>query len=171
MPTMHRLAFPMLWLCAAGLPACAGAAVRDEGVVVSRARFLSEERALALVGEVLDEEGVAAERGWRIRVGGAPLEVDLRLAGSRFGIEWVSPADRQAHGQQLPDPDPNGQLRIVTGEGPDARDQVLVLDFRSYRFHNDPRAVERGAPDADTVEARLRRDVRDFLVYVRGQQR
>jgi len=148
--------------------ACGGADVRDD-VVVSRARALSEERALGIVAEVLAEEGFTPQRGWRIQVGGAPMDIDLRLDGSRFGIEWVSPTDRQTHGARLPEPDPNGQLRILAGEGPDAQAQVLVLDFRSYRFHNDPRAVERGAPDASTVEGRLRRDVRDFLVYVRGQ--
>ncbi len=158
---------PIVFLLAA-LAGCGGASNRPN-VVVSQARTLSEERALALVVEVLDESGVQAVRGWRIQAAGDPMDIDLRLASSRFGIEWVSPTDRQAHGERLPDPDPSGQLRILAGEGEDAEVQVLVLDHRSYRFHNDPRAVERGAPDAETVEGRLRRDVRDFLVYVRGQ--
>ncbi len=131
---------------------------------------LSEARALELIGEVLAEEGVPRAAGWSIEV--APevaLNVDVRLASSSFGIEWVSPQDRIDMGEAIPQPAAGGQLRIVPGLGDDASAQVLVLESASYRYSNDRTAVQSGAPGASETEGRLRRDVRDFLQYVRGQ--
>jgi hypothetical protein len=131
---------------------------------------LTETRAIELIREVLGEVGLGYERSWPIRIGsGQALQVDVRLTETPFGIEWISPQDRVDHGAALPDPDPDGQLRIVPGGGPDGQAQVLVLDHRSYRY--DPRRenVDRGAPGFRDVESRVRRDLRDFLEYVRGQ--
>lgn len=133
-------------------------------------RTLDENRALALIGEVLQEESVALGAVWSIDIGQTePLAVDLRLASSNYGIEWMSPQDRADFGEAIPEPDPGGQLRIVPGGGADDGAQILILDHSSYEFANEREHVERGVPAARESEERLRRDVRDFLHYVRGQ--
>jgi hypothetical protein len=134
-------------------------------------RSLTEARALALVTEVLDERGFAHELGWPVDVGyAAPLPVDLHLTGTPFGVEWISGQNRERLGERLPRPAPGGQLRVMPGAGEDAEASILVLDFETYRYEPDRERVERGAPGEREVESRLRRDVVDFLEYVRGQQ-
>ncbi len=131
---------------------------------------LNEGRALEIVGEVLAEEGVARGAAWSIRIGAeARLDVDVRIASSSFGVEWMSPQDRADLGDAVPGPAPRDQLRIMAGVGEDASAQVLVLEHTKYRYANDREAVQSGAPSAREAEARLRRDLRDFLRYVRDQ--
>ena len=131
---------------------------------------LSEARALEIIGEVLAEEGIQPGSGWTVQI--APettLDVDVRLGQSSFGIEWISPQDRADMGEALPQPASGGQLRIVPGAGEDASAQVLALEHSTYQYANEREAVQRGVPGASEAEERLRRDVRDFLEYVRGQ--
>lgn len=145
-------------------------AARGEGSEPANVRTLDENRALELISEVLAEESVAVGAPWSIDIGQAePLDVDLRLATSTYGIEWMSPQDRADFGDAIPEPDPGGQLRIVPGGGANDGAQVLILDHSSYEFANEREHVQRGLPAARESEERLRRDVRDFLHYVRGQ--
>jgi hypothetical protein len=133
-------------------------------------RSLSESRAMELVREVLNESGIVYERRWDVEVGqGASLPVDVRFSGSDFGIEWVSPQDRIDHGDSIPGPDADGQLRILPGVGANNGAQILVLDHESYRYDPHRQNVDRGATGVREVESRVRRDLRDFLEYVRGQ--
>ncbi len=133
-------------------------------------RSISEARAIELIGQTLGEASTRPSTGWTIDIGAErPLEVDLRLDNTRFGIEWVTPLDRDAYGDTIPQPDPSGQLRILPGVDNDANAQILVLDERMYRFDPDLERVEHGATGARDVEGRIGRDVRDFIEYVRGQ--
>jgi hypothetical protein len=151
------------------LPACGPRAARGASEP-PELLSLSEARALEIIGEILAEASVARGPSYSIAI--APqtqLEVDVRLASSRFGVEWISPQDRADLGAALPEPASGGQLRIVPGHGEDASAQVLALEHTSYRYANEREAVQRGVPGALEAEGRLRRDVRDFLEYVRGQ--
>lgn len=136
-------------------------------------RSIVEQRALDLILEVLRESNI--ERGPEMRVnigapeGSDPFDVDVRVGTRAFGIEWVSPQDRADHGTLIPEPDPGGQLRIMAGMGDDADAQILVLEHRMYRYDPDLERVEAGATGVHEAEGRLKRDVRDFLEYVRGQ--
>lgn len=131
---------------------------------------LSEARAMEIVAEVLAEEGIARGASWTVQITPeTELDVDVRLASSSFGIEWMSPQDRADLGEAIPGPAAEGRLRIVPGIGADESAQVLVLEHTTYRHANDREAVQSGAPGAGDAEGRLRRDVRDFLHHVRGQ--
>ena len=133
-------------------------------------RVLDEHRALTIIGEVLAEEAIAVGPAWSVDIApGASLEVDYRLGTSSYGIEWISEQDRADLANALPDPASDGQLRIVPGMGENANAQVLLLDHAAYQFANEREAVQGGVPAARETEERLRRDVRDFLHYVRGQ--
>jgi hypothetical protein len=154
------------------LAAGCGPTSRSAGGSTSAAnlRVLDEHRALMIIGEVLAEDAVAVGPAWSVEIAaGATLDVDYRLGSSGFGIEWISEQDRADLADALPEPASNGQLRIVPGMGENANAQVLLLDHAAYEFANEREAVQSGVPAARETEERLRRDVRDFLHYVRGQ--
>ncbi len=127
---------------------------------------LPESRAVAIVAEALQDAGVTPGPAFPMDVGEpAPLEVDVRLGSRDFGIEWVSSQDREDH-PSLPSPAPNGQLRVFPGSGDDAGIQVLILDASAFLYDGDRDRVQAGATSLMDIEARIRRDVRDFLVHV-----
>lgn len=123
-------------------------------------RSLVESRALEVVREAATDSGVQLGEGFSADLSHGSVDVDLRL-GPNFGVEWVSAQDR-ANDPMLPEPPSGGQLRIIAEPG---GTQILILESTSYRY--DPRRarVQAGATSAADVEARLRRDLRDFLVY------
>jgi hypothetical protein len=46
---------------------------------------------------------------------------------------------------------------------------VLVLDASAYDYEANPQLVQRGAPGIGDAEAKVRRDVAEFLLYAREQ--
>jgi len=155
-----KRALSLLLLAACGASQRPGPAPEDE------LRAIPESRAIEVVREtVRDETELSTAAGWEIDAGGARLPVDVRLGDGRYGVEWVSAQDRLDHGAILPEPAPDGQLRILPGAGDDAAAQILILDARSYRFDPDRERVEHGSRGLAEAEGRLRRDVHDFLVY------
>jgi hypothetical protein len=129
---------------------------------------LPEPAALSLIDRLLLEQRQMAAFGWRVRLAErTDFEVDVRLGESRFGIEWVSAGDRAAAGAVLPEPDPSGQLRVVSALEQSEPALILVLDDRSYRLAGDPRASR--AEGERVIEQRLRRDLHDFVVYAQSQ--
>ncbi|MEM9067779.1 MAG: hypothetical protein AAGE52_04710 [Myxococcota bacterium] len=161
---MRYALFPMLFALGCGGPQSSRTAGDDE------LRSLTETRALTLVAEAMTDGGVS--RGARFAVSIAPeesLEVDVRLADTRFGIEWVSAQDRLDHGDAIPEPASGGELQILPGRGDDENIEVLILDAQRYRYDPRQERVYSGSASPSEVEARLRRDVQDFLEYCRGQ--
>lgn len=133
-------------------------------------RTLTENRAIEIITEVLQEADVPLGSTWMVSLTSeTELDVDLRLSNSNFGIEWISPQDREDVGTAVPMPAEGGQLRIVPGTGEDEAAQILVLEHSSFEYANEREAVQAGVPSAGDAEGRLRRDVRDFLDYVQGQ--
>lgn len=160
-------------LCLAPLtPACgASSSNRPAARQEANVRTISENRALTLIAEILAEEGIARGPLWTVPVAqGREIDVDIRLAQSSYGIEWMSPQDRADLGDTVPGPAEGGRLRIVPGFGEGHTDeQVLILEHSSYEFVNEREHVEGGLPSARETEVRLHRDVRDFIHYVQGQ--
>jgi len=133
-------------------------------------RTLSETRGLQLIDEALDDSGVPATAQFTVDIGsGREIRVDRRLNAGNFAIEWISPQDREDVGDLLPGPAPGGQLRIAPGAGDQSDVQILLLEHDTYRYDPDRHRVERGAPSIREAESRVRRDIRDFVEYVRGQ--
>ena len=137
---------------------------RDEDL-----RSLTEARALTLVQETLTEQSFARGAAFPLDIGGSePFEVDVRVADTRFGIEWVSAQDR-VNATDLPEPPEGNQLQILPGRGDDSNVEVLLLDSARYRYDPDRDRVWSGSVSSSEVEARLRRDIGDFVEYLRGQ--
>jgi hypothetical protein len=134
-------------------------------------QVLSEDQALQVIQETVASAGSSVNHGWPVRVGeAAEILVDARVGHDAFAIEWVSDEDRSAHPAILPHGRPNGPLRIVTGMSADTPlAQVLVLDAHAYGYEGNPQLVQRGALGVHDAEARVRRDVEEFLVYAREQ--
>ncbi len=133
-------------------------------------RALTETRVMTLIGETLSEANMELGATFAVDVAAPdPLRVDVRVADSRFGIEWVSAQDRANLGDDLPAPPPGGELQILPGHGEDEDVEVLLLDAQRYRYHPERDAVYEGAASSSEAEDRVRRDVHDFLEYARGQ--
>jgi hypothetical protein len=149
------------------LGACGASSAAHEAP--ADARTPTEGEALQTIREVLAEAGVEVERDVLVDIGhGEPLAADLRFSGRPFGIEWVSAQDRARQGDRLPGPAPGGQLRILPGAGDDEAMEILLLEQSTYEYDASDEHVRRGATGVREVDGRIRRDVRDFLEYVRG---
>ncbi len=135
----------------------------------ARPHDLGEARALEVIAETLQHEGIAAGPGWEVDVGGAErMRVDVRLGGGTFGVEYVTRQDREDVAELPPAPT-TLELQILPGAGEDTRAQVLLLDERAYRFYPGVADAQDGRRSAHHAEGRLGRDVADFVAYVRGQ--
>ncbi len=136
-------------------------------------RQLTEDQALAAIQEALVRAGVPARRSLPVILpGGAepvPLEVDVHFGVPPFGIEWVTAQERERYGAVLPASSPTSPLRIVAANGAAGSVQVLVLDEGAYRYEANALLVQRGAPGIEDAEQRVRRDVTEFVEYVRDQ--
>src|SRR5439155_8447430 len=98
------------------------------------------------------------------------IEVDLATAGHDHGVEFVTAQDRTDFGDGLPPRRSADALVTVQGTGSNhAQVDVLVLDEREYLFEPDPERAGPGRPTNIEVEDRLRRDVVDYLAYLRRQ--
>jgi hypothetical protein len=167
--------YPIAWLVLfVALAGCADAQrPRPAYASAPELRSLKESDAIALIDELLREARWQPVPSWTVEVPPyAELEVDVRLGDTSFGIEWVSEEDRERYGGLLPAPDPDGQLRLLTGAGsdPQGRPLILVLDHETYRFANQHAQVE-GIHDLHDAEELLRRDLTDFIEYARSQGR
>lgn len=138
---------------------CGGAQTSAENQA-GAVRSLQESRALEVIREAAADSGAGVGGAFSAQLNDGPVDVDLRL-GTTFGVEWVSAQDR-ADTPSLPEPPAGGQLRIIAE--PDGA-QILILEHTSYRYDSRRERVQAGATSAADVEARLRRDLRDFLVY------
>ena len=168
LPRPPLAALPLLVLVVAASSGC-GAAPRPRGPNAEDLLDITEGRALELIAEVAADSGTGLEADWRIDVGEEePFSVDVRLAATSFGIEWVSPQDRADFGELLPAPNAR-QLQVMPGAGDDGETQVLIVDHTNYRYDPDLERVQRGSRGAREAEASVRNYLRDYLEYVRGQ--
>jgi hypothetical protein len=131
-------------------------------------RVLREAQGLLAVREALLSEGALAEGQAELTLAGQPFHADICFGDPAFAIEWVS-ADDRAQGVQLPQARAESPLQIVSAERAAQAIQVLILDERAYGYEGNSLLVQRGAPGIDEAEQRVRRDVSDFVDYVRDQ--
>lgn len=155
------------------LGACASAPALSASRAASPQRIelreLPEPAALSLLDRLLLEQRQLPVAGWKVLLPArTDFEVDLRIGESRFGVEWVSPRDRELYGAALPEPDPGGQLRLLRAAAAGEQPLILLLDDRNYRLALGGRVSEEEG--ARELEQRLRRDLGDFLQYARGQE-
>jgi hypothetical protein len=143
--------------------ACGGPPPR----IANPTRPLDERRAVAIIAETFRAESEQPVPGAEVTLSPRHrLHVDVLAAGKRFGIAYVTAAERTALGSGLPPRDPGmgDALQLVSGIDADGDARVLVLYDSDYIY--DDHAGEAHEKSTVTAELKLRRDVRDFLVCV-----
>jgi hypothetical protein len=162
---MHRL---VRWMPSVALvaitPACASPKARSpyDALVAPDERTVS-----TWILRALRKERLEAETGRTIDVGGAKIVAEASVVGKPWSIVWLR-RDEQADlaakfGFQRAD----GALLVYGGAGDDAAERFLVLLEQDYRYDKDPRGDEGVVRSVQEVEARVIRDVVDFLVRAR----
>ncbi|HEY6880279.1 MAG TPA: hypothetical protein VI299_19785, partial [Polyangiales bacterium] len=111
--------------------------------------------------------GTLAQGATTLTLEGAPLHAEVRFGDPPFAIEWATAEDR-AH-RKLPPATPDSPLQIVSASDGSRPVQVLVLDEQAYAYEGNSLLVQRGAQGIEDAERRVRRDVTDFVNYVRDQ--
>ncbi len=165
-----RLQTSTLIACCFALPVfgCVASAVPVRHAEPEQLSALPESQAIALIDDCLAQARLTPKPGWAVQLPqhAGDLSVDIRVGVAPVGIEWVSQADREQYGRTLPPPDPSGQLRVMQ-----AKDGalILLLDQASYRFERSGPQAWVASRDLDSTEDRLKRDVQDFIAYVKSQ--
>jgi hypothetical protein len=153
---------PALALAAALVSlACGGPPPRT----VSPSRPLDERRAIELIGEAFRDEHDRGVPGGDLALSDTQtLHVDVSGQDRKYGVAYVTAAERIALGPTLPPRDPamGDALQLVSGLGSDGDARVLVLQDADYMY--DEHADRGQEASSVATETRLKRDVHDFLI-------
>lgn len=142
---------------------------------VNPTRPLDERRAIELIIEAFREDHDRPIRGADLVLSDAPtlhvaLHVDVNAQERKYGVAYVTAAERSALGSTLPPRDPamGDALQLVSGLGADNDARVLVLQDSDYVF--DDHVGEAHQASSLTAELKLKRDVHDFLVRAHSEK-
>jgi hypothetical protein len=140
-------------------------------------RALEESKALDVARQSLASRSFALLKGtttvelWnRVR-----FEVDLRVAGESFAIEYLTEENRLDIGE-IPPPAPGSRLHVLAAQAmstPDSRPEkifLLILDARRYVYQYNPTSKARADVTLAEVSERFRRDLADFLSWYEGEK-
>ncbi|MGC4088892.1 MAG: hypothetical protein QM756_13525 [Polyangiaceae bacterium] len=128
-------------------------------------RPLDERRAVEVIADVFRQEHETPTPGVQVSLSAQQqLHVDVVASGKRFGVAYVTGAERGELGRSLParDPKMGDALQLVSGVGNDGDARVCVLYDSDYLY--DDQVGDAHERSTTTAELKLRRDVRDFLV-------
>jgi hypothetical protein len=129
---------------------------------------LDERRALSVIAQAYKDAGATPSAGRPVRlITGRSLRVDIGTEGRRYGIAYLTGADRALLDEKadLPPHAPGGDLPVVQGSGADFGSVILVLFAEDYQY-DDFLGTDRNATGI-AAERKLARDVRDFLAQAR----
>lgn len=140
--------------------------------VVNPTRPLDEARAISLITEAFSDEHDRPTRGGNLILSDNPalhveLHVDVSAQDHKYGVAYVTAAERVALGPTLPPRDPamGDALQLVSGLGVDDDARVLVLQDSDYSFD------DRGSQASSlSAEIKLKKDVHDFLVRAHSEK-
>ncbi len=147
--------------------ACSGPPPR----AANPARPLDERRAIEVIAEAFRDQSEQPVPGPDVALSPQhPLHMDVLAQGKRFGVAYVTSAERSSLGNALQPRDPNRQdaLQVVTGIDADGDARVCVLYETDYLY--DDQVGEAHERSTLTAELKLRRDVRDFLVIAHRER-
>jgi hypothetical protein len=117
-------------------------------------RALDERRAVQVIATAFRDERDAPQPGTPIQLTGTQqLEVDVRARDRKYGVAYVTSAERRRLSSALPPRNPSmgDALQLVRGSGSDGDARILVLYDTDYLYD-------------DHVGTEREGDVRDFLV-------
>jgi hypothetical protein len=150
------------WLgMACVLTACGGPPPRAPNPT----RPLDERRAIELIIQAFREEKDRPVPGHPIPLTESKqINVDVGAADRKYGVAFVTAAERLELGTALPEKDPAmaDALQLVSGLGADGDARVLVLRDSDYQY--DDHVGDEHEQPSYTAELKLKRDVHDFIV-------
>lgn len=142
---------------AAALPACSGSQAPKSNIL----KPIEERRARAMIQQVVDRQGQRPAAGRTIKLpGDGELIEDVTLAGTSYGVAYMTADEATKAGAAVPKYNPESQqLRLVRGGN---QEVVLVLYEQAYMYD----AGDAHSTTAVTAERKLKRDVEDFIMHV-----
>lgn len=149
------------------LPCCSSPPPRQ----ANPTRPLDEQRAVRVIIRAFHDQNDAPVPGRQVELPtGKPLKVDVGSMGHKYGVAYVTGAERLALGDALQPRDPSmgDALQLVRGTGQDAEARILLLYDEDY-LYDDHVGTEREETTI-TAERKLERDVRDFLVRAQAER-
>jgi hypothetical protein len=132
---------------------------------------LDEQRAIRVIIRAFHDQNAAPVPGRQVELpAGKPLKIDVGSQGRKYGVAYVTGAERLSLGAALPERDPalGDALQLVRGKGADSEARVLILYDEDY-LYDDHIGTEREETTI-TAEKKLARDVRDFLVKAQAER-
>jgi hypothetical protein len=145
---------------ALGVVACGG----DDGPKVQRtSRFLDERRAVQIIRQTMERQGLKPGPAREMELMGRPVRVDVTVEGKEYGVIFLTSEDAEKAGDAVP-PQPKGEdvpLRLVSG-GKDGDAKFVVLYQQVYAY--DDHMGEGHEATTIATEGKLDRDVKDFLI-------
>jgi hypothetical protein len=136
-----------------------------------RQRPIDEARALKLIAESMEKDGVKADAPLEMTVSGKRLRLDVPIQGRKVGVVYLSANDVAelgehpiAHKKSLP----GDQFVFHTGTAEEGSYHFVVLYATDYQY-DDNEGVQHEATII-TAENKLDRDVRDFVNVTRHEE-
>jgi len=134
-------------------------------------RPLAESRAVQVIISAFHEQNAQPIPGRKVELpDGTPLQIDVGSQGKKFGVAYITAAERGELGQALGprDPSKGDALQLARGRGVDADARILILYDEDYLY--DDHIGTEHEETTITAERKLSRDVRDFLVQAKAQR-
>ena len=140
-------------------------------------RPLEKGKAVSIIEEMLAERGYAWERDIPVRVAGTPeFNADFRVKGERIVIEYLNSEARARIGM-IPPAAEGSRLHVLNGRvsasnaDPSSRVFVFFIHDGKFIYHANPTTKMRADVTFLEVDARLRRDIADFLSWYETSQK
>ncbi len=168
MPLGYLFGLMKAWLgLACALVACGGPPPRAPNPT----RPLDERRAVEVIVQAFREERDRPVPGSLIALTESKqIRVDVAAAERKYGVAYVTAAERLELGTALPEKDPamGDALQLVSGLGDDGDARVLVLRDTDYLY--DDHMGDAHEQPSLTAELKLKRDVHDFIVRAHAEK-
>lgn len=130
---------------------------------------IAEPRAARIIANTLREAKLRPLPNRSIRLSnGRAIEIDVGVQGRRYGIAYITSADRPALQGALPEGATADALVVLRGHGVEVETRVLILLSENY-MSDDSVGDEREASSV-AAEQRIARDVRDFLYQAQSEK-
>lgn len=164
----------MVGLVAAALVASstAGCGGTQKGAQYDVLRPPDERTAITWITKAFRKEKLQAETGRMLKIGAnATVAADVSAQDKTWSVVWLRADEQEELKGKLPKPPPgvaDGALWVHRGIGDDSDERMLILLEQNYEYDPDPRGDRGVVVSIQEVEARVVRDVTDFLVRAKA---
>lgn len=131
-----------------------------------------ERTATTWIVKAFRKQGFDVEAGRKIKIAdNATVEADVSAVDAHWSVLWLRADEQQELKGKLPHPPKgvaDGALWVHNGVGDDANERILILLEQNYQYDPDPRGEKGVVTSIQEIEARVVRDVSDFLVRAKA---